>query len=64
MAVYVRKELVDEDVWITSDNGKQYTPEEIDGGELLSDNDTEGTVNVKLKSGEVVVLDSCDLDFE
>lgn len=64
LKVYVRQELVDEGVLITSDNGKSYTPEEINGGELLSENDAEGTVKVKLKSGEVVVLDSIDLDFE
>jgi len=61
--VYVRQELVDEDVWITSDKGKHYTPEEINGGELLSDDD-QGNVKVKLQSGKVVVLNSCDLDFE
>lgn len=63
LKVYVRQELVDEDVWITANNGKHYTPEEINGGELLSDDD-QGNVKVKLQSGKVVVLNSCDLDFE
>ncbi len=64
LTVYVREELVKEDVWITSEEGKRYTPEQIKGGELLSSNDAEGQVTVRLKSGEVVVLDNIDLDFE
>jgi len=64
LKVYVRQELVDEDVWITSEEGKRYTPEQIKGGELLSSNDAEGQVTVRLKSGEIVVLDNIDLDFE
>jgi hypothetical protein len=64
LTVYVREELVKEDVWITSEQGKRYTPEQIKGGELLSSNDAEGQVTVRLKSGEVVVLDNIDLDYE
>ena len=63
MKVFVRPEVVAEDVFINSASGR-LTPEEIDGGTLLSENDDEGLVTVQLKDGRVVTLENIDLDYE
>jgi hypothetical protein len=64
MKVFVRPEVVEEDVFINSEECGRLTPEEIDGGELLSENDDEGLVTVRLKDGRVVTLENIDLDYE
>ena len=64
MKVFVRPEVVAEDVFINSAESGRLTPEEIDGGTLLSENDDEGLVTVRLKDGRVVTLENIDLDYE